>query len=482
MGVRAYALPGLNGRMKMRSGRSWSNRSKRQKSGRLGSRGRRSLSCGRRCSRASSSSSCRSRLCSVLPSPRMSPDQLWLEMRAAFASLQDEMRSQGPPSEWCRTLLRLGCSDPVHKPRLSREERSHITCPITREKLECFAPSAQETVYRAHEMCVALTGDARWDPTGLLALPPDVIVGLRQAFERRGCGKQFGIEDAMCLPFLLYSSDTVHILRLSSAMRGLRSFRGSCSARAANAELGNYAGVICALVEAGGLLRHYVNPSRLLPVLSLQSSSFFDNQHLVFRGLWLPNDFDVDDLCRCYNLTSWSLWVRGALSVLRVYKGRVDPKANVPVLLVALRTTIMQLALPTTALYSAASPDGKEIGKEDRPNECLPKSRHRPQRNDSGVAQGEKEIVLPPFCHLKPVEGIGTVSLASLRNVDLLGQLVSEWHLNPGDADWLHWELNTARHEAVKGRKSLSDRDVDRCLCLFIRDVQGSWFDNVYTD
>lgn len=43
----------------------------------------------------------------------------------------------------------------------------------------------------------------------------------------------------------------------------------------AKEKLGDYAGVVCALVEAGGLLRRYVNPSRLLPVLSLQVASFF---------------------------------------------------------------------------------------------------------------------------------------------------------------------------------------------------------------
>jgi len=337
-------------------------------------------------------------------------------------------------------------------------------------------------MYRAHEMHSALAGDARWDPAGLLALPRDVIEGLTCAFERRGC-KKLGMEDAMCLPFLLYSTDTVHILRLSSAMHGLRSFRGSCSPRSAKAELGDYAGVLCALVEAGGLLRRYVNPSRLLPVLSLQTPSFFDDQHLAFRGLWLPADFDVADLCRCYNLTSWSLWARGALSVLQVYKGRVaDPDANVPVLLIALRKNIMQLALPTTALYFAASPDGKETGREDRPHECLPKSRHRPERNDAGVAQGEKEIVLPPFCHLEPFKGMGAVPLSSLRSTDCLGQFASEWQLDPCDADWLHWELNNARKEAVRGRKSLSSRDVDRCMCVFIRDVHGSWFDEFDSD
>jgi len=371
----------------------------------------------------------------------------------------------------------------VHKPKLSSEEKLHIPSPITRKKLADFAPSAQETMYRAREMHAALAGNARWDPTGLLALPPDVIEGLTGAFERRGCRK-FGIEDAMCLPFLFYSTDTVHILRLSSAMRGLRNFRGSCSARVAKAKLGDYAGVICALVEAGGLLRRYVNPSRLLPVLSLQVATFFDDQHFAFRGLWLPADFDVADLCRCYNFTSWSLWVRGALSVLRVYKGRVDPDAKVPVLLIAPRRNIMQLALPTTALYFAASPDGKEAGREDRPHECLPRGMHRPQYNDAGVAQGEKEIVLPPFCHLKPFEGIGAVSLASLRSADadIFGQLATELQLNPCDTGRLHWELNNAWFQAVKGRKSLGSRDVDRCMCVFIRDVHGSWFDELDGD
>lgn len=402
-------------------------------------------------------------------------------MRGAFVSLRDEMRRQRPPSEWCNSLLRSHCLDPGHKPKLSHEERLHIPSPITGKKLADFSPSAQETVYRAHEMHAALVGDARWDPSGLLALPPDVIESLTGAFERRGCRK-LGIEDAMCLPFLLYSTDTVHILRLSSAMRGLGSFRGPCSAMAAKAELGDYAGVLCALLEAGGLLRRYVKPSRLLSALSLQIPSFFDNQHLAFRGMWLPADFDVGDVCRCYNFTSWSLWLRGALSVLQVYKGRVDRGASVPVLLVALRKNIMQLALPTTALYFAASPDGKEAGREGKPYECLPKSRHRPQRTDSGVAQCEKEIVLPPFCYLKPLKHMSVVSLASLRSADLLEQLAKEWHLNTRDTDQLDLELNNAVDEATSGKKALSSRDVDHCVCVFVRDVRGSWFDEFDSD
>jgi len=346
---------------------------------------------------------------------------------------------------------------------------------MTKDKLACFAPSAREIVHRAHEMRAALARDAAWDPNGLLALPFDVIEGLSRAFERRGC-RGLGIAEAMCLPFLLYSTDTVHILRMSSAMRGLSGSDGPKTNDDARAWLGDYTGVICALVSAGALLRRYVNPTRLLPVLSLQTKDFLDDHRLVFRGLWLPRDFDVKSLCRCYNLTSWSLWVRGALSVLRVYKGRVDVKAGIPVLLVALRSTIMKLALPTTALYFAASPDGKEAGRADRPRECLPKSKLRPVRNDSGVAQGEKEIVLPPFCQLTPFEG-GAMKLSSLRGTDILSKAASEWQLNSRDTDWLEWELGNAWHDVVKGGKSLSSRDLRAGRVLYIREVSGSWFD-----
>lgn len=395
-----------------------------------------------------------------------------------FASLiKDQMRNEGPPSEWCQRLLRSGCSTSGVEPGLSREEEMHIPSPLTKKKLAAFAPSAREIVHRAHEMRAALMRDAAWDPNGLLALPFDVVEGLSGAFERRGC-RGLGIAEAMCLPFLLYSTDTVHIIRMSRAMRGLSQAHGLHSADAARAWLGDYAGVICALVAAGGLLRRYVNPSRLLPVLSLQTKDFLDDHHLVFRGLWMHRDFDVDELCRCYNLTSWSLWARGAFSVLRVYKGRVeDAQANVPVLLVALRSNVMKLALPTTALYFAASPDGKEAGREDRPRECLPKSRLRPVRNDSGVAQGEKEIVLPPFCHLAPFGNIGALKLADLRGTGILAKAGQEWQLNARDADWLHWELCNAWHDGVKGGKALSKRDVDRCAVVFISEVTGTWFD-----
>jgi len=402
-------------------------------------------------------------------------------MRGVFARLKDGMKRDSAPSEWCQPLLRTGCGDPGHKPELSAEEWLHIKSPITDDKIESFAPSAREIVHRAHEMRAALVRDAAWDPKGLLGLPFETIERLSLAFERRGC-RGLGIAEALCLPFLLYSTDTVHVLRLSKAMRGLSSLRGSCTVEAAEAWLGNYAGVVCALVEAGGLLRRYVNPSHLLPVLSLQTKEFLDSHHLVFRGLWLPREFDLSSLCRCYNLTSWSLWVQGALSVLEVYRGRVGTKANIPVLLIALRKKIMHLALPTTALYFAASPDGKVAGRQDRPNERLPRSTLRPERNDSGVAQGEKEIVLPPFCHLTPFEGGANVKLAKLSGEDVLQHAISEWKLHSKDTDWLRRELDDVWYDIVKGRRSLRRRDVGRCLCVFIRDVTGSWFDGMDND
>lgn len=397
-------------------------------------------------------------------------------MRAVFGSLMEKMKSDLPPSEWCQGLLVSGCSEHGSEPKISREEGLHIPSPINKKKLACFAPSAREVVHRAHEMRAALVREAAWDPKGLLSLPFDVIEGLSGAFERRGC-RGLGIAEALCLPFVLYSTDTVHILRMSTIMRGLSCEGGPRSAKAAKTFLGVYAGVICALVEAGGLLRRYVNPERLLPVLSLQTEKFLDERQLVFRGLWLPRDFDVDEVCRCYNLTSWSLWVYGALSVLEVYRGRVGDKAKVPVLLIALRSNAMQLALPTTALYFAASPDGKEAGRQDRPHECLPKSKLRPVRNDSGVAQGEKEVVLPPFSLLTPFKGMGIVKLSSLTSREVLWQAASEWQLNPREVDWLQWELDNAWNDVVKGKKSLKRRDADRCMCVFIREVSGSWFD-----
>lgn len=395
-------------------------------------------------------------------------------MRDVFVGLMDQMRKESPPSEWCECLLR-SWYDPDRDLRLSREEESHIPPPKSRKQYERFAPTSEEIVHRAGEMHDALVREADWDPSGLLALPADVVEGLTVAFNFRGC-KGLGMAEAMCLPFLLYSTDTVHILRLSSAMRGLNSAQGPRSARSARVVLGDYAGVICALVEAGGLLRRYVNPSRLLSVLSLQSKEFLEERQLVFRGLWLPRKFDVAELCRCYNLTSWSLWVRGALSVLEVYRGRVGSKAYVPVFLIALRSNVMRLALPTTALYFAASPDGKEVGRQDRPYECLPKSRSRPVRNDSGVAQSEKEIVLPPFSSLVPFEGVGAVKLSSLRSSRFLRRAASQWQLRSGEVDEIERELDKAWHEIVKGEKSLRSRDVPDTLVVFIREVNGSWF------
>jgi len=228
-------------------------------------------------------------------------------------------------------------------------------------------------------------------------------------------------------------------------------------------------------------LRRCVSPEYLLPVLSMQTEKFLDKRMMVFRGLWLPKDFSVPELCRCHSFTSWSLWPRGALSVLEVYHGRVAADCSVPVLVIALKDAVMRLALPTTALYFAASPDDKAVGTHGRPHECLPKSRLRPKTSDAGVAQGEKEIVLPPFCRLEHVEYPGVVQLSDIRRSGTSRKLADAWKLSSRDAKRIAKELEGAWQDATKGGKSLRKRDVNKCVCLFIRHVRGSWFEDVDT-
>jgi hypothetical protein len=261
-------------------------------------------------------------------------------------------------------------------------------------------------------------------------------------------------------------------------MRNLYRMPEECGASAVREELGAYAGVVCALVESGALLRRTIGPKRLLPVLGMQTENFLRDRRLVFRGLWLPQNFDVHELCRCHNFTSWSLWVHGALSVLRVYKGRVDQGCNVPVLLIALRRDLMRLALPTTALYFAASPDGKQVGAHGRADECLPKSQLRPLRNDAGVAQAEKEIVLPPFCRLTPSRRTGMVSCASLGSRRTRRRATEEWQVDGHEARLIEKELDDAFEEVRSGSKALGKRNFARGLCLFVSGVSGTWFES----
>lgn len=388
-----------------------------------------------------------------------------------------QFRTDAPPSEWCQELLESGCSTTSGVQCLSSLEKRHVRSSGTTRELHSFAPTARELVHRAHEMRSSLASDAAWDPEKLLGLPQDVIEDVTRALERRGC-RGLGLAEAMCLPFVLYSTDTVHILRLSGAMRALRRMGTSCTAKKIQDELGPYAGVVCALVESGAILRRYITPERLLPVLSMQSTKFLSKRKLVFRGVWLPPRFNVDELCRCYSFTSWSLWPRGALSVLEVYRGRVAADSSTPVLCVALRDDIMRLALPTTALYFAASPDGKATGNRDRPRECLPKSRLRPVHNDAGVAQGEKEIVLPPFCHLEHIQALGVVRLADLKRSETARKAAKGFGLGSEGAKAIGRELESAVYDATSGGKALRKFDADKCLVVFINQVDGSWFES----
>lgn len=361
-------------------------------------------------------------------------------------------------------------------PELSKDELLHVKSPERESEVMAFAPSARELLHRAHEMRAAIVNDTAWDPSGLVALPRNVVADITCALEHRGC-RGLGMAEGLCLPFLLYSTDTVHILRISDAMRGLHKLPAKCSSASVRQKLGVYAGVICALVESGALLRQHVTPERLLPVLSMQTESFLAGRQLIFRGLWLPPRFDVDELCRCRNITSWSLWARGALAVLNVYRGRVQNDCNVPVLLIALRSDMMRLALPTTALYFAASPDGKEAGVNGRSHECLPESFLRPVRNDAGVAQGEKEVVLPPFCLLTPAKSFGTIPLSRISSRETAQCAATEWQLDSVGERQIRRELRGAYEQASRGSKALRRRDWDRSVVLFIREVRGSWFE-----
>lgn len=369
-----------------------------------------------------------------------------------------------------RALWRPGSNGP---PVLSSEERRHLRRTQFKEDPASYAPGARELEHRAHEMRAALSGDAAWDPSGLLALPRAVLLAILRSLERKGC-RGLGLAEVVCLPFLLYSTDTVYILRLCSLMRRLSDLSSPCSAPTVKAHLGVYAGVICALVESGGLIRRHCPRGKLLDVLGLQTAKFLAKRQLVFRGIWLPKNFSIAQLCRCYNVTSWSLWMYGSLSVLEVYRACVAEDCDVPVIMIGLRKEVMRLALPTTALYLAASPDGKPLGGQDRPEERLPSTRLRPKRSDSGAAREEKEIMLPPFSRLVPAV---SVPLDELSNADSARRLIEGWHLSADDASYVLKELKDAWKDATQGKKKLRTEDAHRCICLFIQKVDGCWFE-----
>merc|ERR1712032_874697 len=98
------------------------------------------------------------------------------------------MRDASPPSEWCQPLLsslgRLPCSEP---PVLSSDEQRHLRCTQFREDPAAFVPQARELEHRAHEMRAGLAGDATWDPSGLLAVPSDILLAVSHSLEQRGC-------------------------------------------------------------------------------------------------------------------------------------------------------------------------------------------------------------------------------------------------------------------------------------------------------
>mmetsp|Transcript_105995 Transcript_105995/g.330580 ORF Transcript_105995/g.330580 Transcript_105995/m.330580 type:complete len:182 (+) Transcript_105995:1112-1657(+) len=162
----------------------------------------------------------------------------------------------------------------------------------------------------------------------------------------------------------------------------------------------------------------------------------------------------------------------GSLSVLEVYRACVNEDCDVPVILIALRSEVMRLALPTTALYLAAAPDGKPLGRRD---ERLPSSSLRPQRSDSGAAREEKEILLPPFSRLVPAV---SVPLSELCNADSARRLIEGWQLGKEDSRQILKELKDAWKDATRGRKALRSRDAQRCVCLFVQKVDGCWFES----
>lgn len=356
---------------------------------------------------------------------------------------------------------------------LSSEERRHLRRTQFKEDPAAYAPGARELEHRAHEMRAALSGDAAWDPNALLALPRSMFLAVSHALEQKGC-RGLGLAEVVCLPFLLYSTDTVYILRMCSLMRSLCASPSPSTVASVQAHLGVYAGVVCAIIESATLLRQFCPREKLLEVFGLQTPKFLAKRHLVFRGVWLPKHFSIGRLCRCYNLTSWSLWIYGSLSVLEVYRACVPEDCDVPVVIVALRKEVMRLALPTTALYLAASPDGKPLGKQGRAEERLPTSTLRPQRSDSGAAREEKEILLPPFCRLRPAV---SVPLEELSNADSARRLIESWELGSEEAEQVLKELKDAWKEARNGKKALRSRDAQRCICLFVQKVEGCWFE-----
>eukprot|EP00929_Paragymnodinium_shiwhaense_P054106 TRINITY_DN27115_c0_g1_i1.p1 TRINITY_DN27115_c0_g1~~TRINITY_DN27115_c0_g1_i1.p1 ORF type:complete len:500 (-),score=69.04 TRINITY_DN27115_c0_g1_i1:133-1632(-) len=186
------------------------------------------------------------------------------------------------------------------------------------------------------------------------------------------------------LPFSVYVSDTIYMLRLFRRMRGLAALRAP-SPGSVLRHLGIYAGVAFSLSEAARALTAALSEERLWEVLSLESQRFLEANRMWARGVWLPSGC----LPRPhYNFTSWSMWMRGAVDVLEVHQGEihftkedtVGAATAVPCLLLAPACCLQRAGALPVRLFAEASLGACSAA-------C-------------GAASTEKEVLLPPFTEL----------------------------------------------------------------------------------
>jgi len=177
------------------------------------------------------------------------------------------------------------------------------------------------------------------------------------------------------LPLVIYCSDTAFMVELFARMKGLQ----SCAATpcAICAQLGPYVGLVNQLMAAVRAVRMTLGPEVAAMRIFLEESRQdpFGVPLLAARALWVARGEELDSLARFVNFASFALTIPGAAQVLSVYRGCTAKALSQPLFLLANPDHILGQGFPTYAFY--------------------PDSPH-----DSGAADAELEVMLPPFSAL----------------------------------------------------------------------------------
>ena len=310
----------------------------------------------------------------------------------AFREALRAWREERPRLSWCEGFLRHArClaararrSPARFARRLTERERGHaarygrgVPAP-----LEAFVPGDEGllrlALLAARRLRAALRPPERASLLGVLS---EAARGGRAEGEEpatAAAGGRHGLLELLarliCLPLCVYVGDTVHMLRLFARMQGLKHTARPTSASVTK-QLGVFAGVAFATVEAARLLFAAFGPDRLWEVLSLESSEFLGAHTIWARGLWLGEPSRGPDAQ--YNFASFSLWLRGTVDVLEVHRGEAE--GRVPCLLVAPAAMLRAGGALPARLFAEVAMDGCALSE--------------------GVGAGEKEVILPPFAH-----------------------------------------------------------------------------------